>query len=71
MEKLTMKTWSLVAWAAERVNENRVERAAGYYVSQPSKHTTHLDVNNLYGWVISPRVPTHGFTWMNGDELNS
>jgi len=40
-----------------------------YNPSQPSNFITYLDANNLYGWAMSQPLPTHGFKWMNDDEL--
>ena len=42
-----------------------------YDPSQPSKFITYLDANNLYGWAMSQPLPTHGFKWMNDDELEN
>ena len=39
----------------------------------PTKHSkfiTYLDANNLYGWVMSKRLPTPGFKLMTDDELD-
>ena len=32
---------------------------------------TYLDVNNLYGCGMSMPLPTHGFKWMELDELEN
>ena len=37
--------------------------------SKPSTYITYLDANNLYGWAMSRLLPTHGFRWMNENEL--
>ena len=34
-----------------------------------SKYIIYLDANNLYGWAMSKPLPTHGFKWMNEEEL--
>ena len=34
-----------------------------------SKFISHLDANNLYGWVMSKQLPS-GFEWMTHDELD-
>ena len=39
--------------------------------SEPSKYTTYLDANNLYGWAMSKPLPTHGFKWMKVKELET
>jgi len=31
----------------------------------------YLDANNLYGWSMSQQLPTHGFEWMNDEELEN
>ena len=35
-----------------------------YYPTKPSKHITHLDENNLYGWAMSRYLPYGGFKWL-------
>ena len=36
--------------------------------SKPSTFIQYLDSNNLYGWAMSQKLPTHGFKWINVDE---
>ena len=35
--------------------------------TQPSTYIQYLDANNLYGWAMSQKLPTHGFKWMDID----
>ena len=42
-----------------------------YDSSQPSKYISYIDANNLYGWAMSKPLPTHGFKWMDEDELEN
>ena len=37
---------------------------ADYDPDKPSTYIQYLDANNLYGWVMSRSLPTHGFKWM-------
>ena len=39
--------------------------------NEPSKYIQYLDANNLYGWAMSRPLPTHGFKWMEEDELEN
>ena len=39
--------------------------------SKPTKYITYLDANNLYGWAMSKSLPTHGFKWMEPNELKN
>ena len=32
--------------------------------TKPSTFIQYLDANNLYGWAMSQKLPTHGFKWM-------
>ena len=36
-----------------------------YYSAKPSEFIQYLDANNLYGWAMSQKRPTHGFHWMS------
>ena len=38
---------------------------------QNTKYLVYLDANSLYGWAMSQPLPTGGFTWMTGEELNT
>ena len=33
--------------------------------SKPSTFIQYLDANNLYGWAMSQKLPTHGFKWID------
>ena len=56
---------------------NRYGKANNKYIgdkfnsNEPSKYIQYLDANNLYGWAMSKSLPTHGFKWMNVDELEN
>ena len=56
---------------------NRYGKANNKYMgdkfnsNEPSKYIQYLDANNLYGWAMSKSLPTHGFKWMNVDELEN
>jgi hypothetical protein len=42
-----------------------------YNSNEPSKFIQSLDSNNLYGWVMSKKLPTRGFEWMIDEELKN
>ena len=56
---------------------NRYGKANNKYMGEsfnekePSKYIQYSDANNLYGWGMSKRLPTHGFEWMKVDELET
>ena len=35
--------------------------------SKPSTFIQYLDANNLYGWAMTQKLPTHGFKWIDVD----
>ena len=42
-----------------------------YDASKISTFITYLDVNNLYGCGMNMPLPTHGFKWMEPDDLEN
>ena len=36
--------------------------------SKPSTFIQYLDANNLYGWAMTQKLPTHGFKWIDVDK---
>ena len=36
-----------------------------YNPNKPSSYIQYLDANNLYGWAMSQKLPTHGFKWVD------
>ena len=41
----------------------------GYNKNIPSKYLMYLDENNLYGCGMSMKLPTYGFKWLTGGEM--
>jgi hypothetical protein len=42
-----------------------------YDPQQPSSFIRYLDMNNLYGWSMSQRLPLNNFRWATNDEITS
>ena len=41
-----------------------------YDNNEESSYIQYLDANNLYGWVMSKKIPTKGFKWIDNNEIN-
>ena len=44
---------------------------ATYDASLPKQNLIYLDANNLYGWAISQFIPTHGFRFLQQEEISA
>ena len=41
-----------------------------YNNNEESSYIQYLDANNLYGWVMSKKLPVNGFKWINNNVIN-
>ena len=41
-----------------------------YNNNEESSYIQYLDANNLYGWVMSKKLPVKGFRWIDNKEIN-
>ena len=41
-----------------------------YNKDEESSYIQYLDVNNLYGWAMSKKLPVNGFRWLDSDKIN-
>ena len=41
-----------------------------YNNNEESSYIQYLDVNNLYGWAMSKKLPVNGFKWTNNNKIN-
>ena len=39
--------------------------------NEESEYLQYLNVNNLYGWAVVQKLPTHGFLWKEAEDFNS
>ena len=42
-----------------------------YDSSLPNQNLIYLEANNLYGWAMSQSLPTHGFRFLQQDEISA
>ena len=40
-----------------------------YNNNEESSYIQYLDVNNLYGWAMSKKLPTNGFKWLDSNKI--
>ena len=41
-----------------------------YNNNEESSYIQYLNANNLYGWVMSKKLPVNGFRWLDSNEIN-
>ena len=39
--------------------------------NEESEYLQYLNANNLYGWAVVQKLPTHGFLWKEAEDFNS
>ena len=59
-----------VSYIANRYGKANNKYTKEYNEKAPSKYIMYLDANNLYGWAMSQSLPTGGFRWLTGKEIN-
>ena len=54
-----------ISHISKRYAEANNKYMKDYDETQPSSYIQYLDANNLYGWAMSQKLPTHGFKWID------
>ena len=54
-----------ICYIADRYSKANNKYMKSYDDSKPSKYTTYLDANSLYGWPMIPYLPYSGFKCLN------
>ena len=57
-----------ISYMSNRYSKANNRYLKSYDPKQESKHITHLDTKNLYGYAMYKFLPTSGFKWI--DDLN-
>jgi hypothetical protein len=60
-----------VSMISTRYGEANNKYMDTYDESKSPKYIQYLDANNLYGWAMSQKMPTHRFKWMNESEIEN
>ena len=63
-----------ISYTAKRCSKSNNKYMNNYDPKKPSKYILYLDMNNLYGWVMSGYLPYGGFKWsknVEGFDVNS
>ena len=56
---------------SNRYGEANNKYMKDYNKNKDSKYLMYLDANNLYGCAMSEKLPTHGFKWLTGREMEN
>ena len=60
-----------ISHISKRYAEANNKYMSHYDKTKPSTYIQYLDANNLYGWAMSQKLPTHGFKWMKDIDIPS
>ena len=60
-----------ISHISKRYAEANNKYISHYDKTKPSSFVQYLDANNLYGWAMSQKLPTHGFKWMKDIDIPS
>ena len=60
-----------ISHISKRYTEANNKYMKDFDKTKPSTYIQYLDANNLYGWAMSQKLPTHGFKWMKDIEIPS
>ena len=64
----------MISYIAKRYAKTNNKYIKKYHSMKPSKSMTYLDMNNLYGWIMSDYLPYCWFKWLtnvDGFDVNS
>ena len=56
---------------SNRYGEANNKYMKDYDKTKLSKYLMYLDANNLYGWAMSQKLPSHSFKWMSNKEIEN
>ena len=59
-----------VSYIANQYGKANNKYMKEYKEKAPSKYIMYFDANNLYSWAMSQSLPTGGFRWLTGKEIN-
>ena len=59
-----------ISYIANRYGKANNKYMENYNPDEASKYIMYLDANNLYGWAMSQYLPTGGFKWLTGKDVD-
>ena len=66
-EKMIRGGISIISNRYGKANNKYMKK--GFNMNEALKFLMYLDANNLYGGAMSEKLPTHGFKWLTGGEM--